>query len=247
MRHANTRRQGTDCTLRKRHYGAPMLRILALLALLPTYASADWSPRPNMFTYDATFANCTADPAAADLARTCADALGSAYVLKRAVALATVKCHPEDLATCAVPFEDEGLPAIAMRIAVDSGCDATDVLRLPEGEVIPPNHCITVASDIMIDEGIVPLYTQISCGVIWIECGDLANIHATFWAQQVQAATPDNSANLTQMRQETARLECNAEGRAGGGWSTTLVTQECLTQRNAALWADLAQQTEQDQ
>ncbi|KAG1647726.1 hypothetical protein GQR58_030378 [Nymphon striatum] len=158
--HTIRRGQGTDCHSAEPVYGARMFRFALILLLLPTIAAADWSPRPSMFHYDATFANCTAVPDDNDLARTCDRAIANAYVLKRAVALATQKCFPESIATCALPFEDEGLPAIAAQIAVDAGCDATNVLDLPEDEPLPADHCISIASDIMIDEGVMDAAAQ---------------------------------------------------------------------------------------
>lgn len=214
-----------------------MFRLILPLALMPTIAAADWSPRPLMFSYDATLDVCLTGPAD-DLAGACADALTAAYTLKRAVAWATVKCHPEDLSTCAIPFEDEGLPHVAVRIAVDVACDATDVLQLDEGP-IPQDHCISIASDIMIDEGVVPLFTDIGCGIDWIECGDLANIHAAFWVDQVDLAAPaDPVINDLQVRNAN---ECGAQAAVNGGWATDLNALECLAARSAALWADLAQ------
>ncbi len=222
-----------------------MFRILALLALLPTTAAADWSPRPMMFTFGATFDNCTSNPDDADAA-TCEDALAAAYVLKRAVAWATFECDAESLTTCAAPFEDEGLPAIAARIAVDAGCDQIDVLSLPEGAPLPDNHCITVASDIMIDEGVVPLDTSIGCGIHWIECGELAQIHAAFWRDKVLAAAPENN-GLTQVRLETLKAECRDTAEQTGGWGVDLTALECEALGAAQIWADLAQQAQQDQ
>ena len=219
-----------------------MLRPIFLLALIPTSAAADWSPRPLMFTYEATFDLCLNTPTP-EPARACAEALRTAYVLKRAVAWAAFKCHPEDLSTCAIPFEDEGLPHIAMRIAVDVACDATDVLLLGD-DPIPPNHCISVASDIMIDEGVVPLFTEISCGIDWIECGDLANINAAFWVDQVDLAAPDDPV-ISDLQARNVN-ECTARASETGGWGNDLTALDCLAQRSAALWADLSSSSEEN-
>ena len=221
-----------------------MKRLIFALLFLPTFAAADWSPRPLMFTYDATFEVCLQQPHARNLARSCEEALAAAYVLKRAVAWATFNCNAESIASCAEPFENEGLPAIAARIAVDTGCVATDVLALPEGEPIPPDHCITVASDIMIDEGVVPLSTEISCGIHWIECGEIAQLNAAFWADQVDLAAPDDlTVSDLQARNFNA---CGAEAAEVGGWATELNAMECLAARSAELWADLADTTGQE-
>ncbi len=210
---------------------------------LPTYAAADWSPRPALFNFAATLETCTLAPDTPDLARACDGALASAYALKRAVARATFKCGTESLLTCAAPFEDEGLPAIAARIAVDAGCDNTDASELAEGAPIPADHCITIASDIMIDEGIVPLDTDISCGISWIECGELAQLNAAFWVDQVDLLAPaDPVVSDLQMRNFS---DCNVQAGEIGGWASDLDALECLATRSAALWADLTQ-TEQE-
>jgi hypothetical protein len=213
-----------------------MLRLLAILALMPPPAAADWAPRPLMFDYAATLDVCAANPDEANLAMLCADALAHSYTLKRAVALAAFKCQPQDLAVCAAPFEDEGLPAISVRIATDVGCDATDVMALDDGP-LPTDHCITIASDIMIDEGVVPLFTDISCGFDWIECGELAQINAAFWVDQVDATAPGDPtvSNLTLRNID----DCNAAA-LDDGWAIDLNALECLADRLTALWADLA-------
>ncbi len=223
-----------------------MFRLALILLLLPTIAAADWSPRPSMFRYDATFANCTATPDDSDLARACDRAITNAYVLKRAVAWATQKCFPESIATCALPFEDEGLPAIAAQIAVDAGCDATNVLDLPEGEQLPADHCISIASDIMIDEGVVPLNTDISCDINGIECGDISLINATFWAEQVDAAAQDDPVFAADL-QSRNREDCAEEAREIGSWAVVMDAMICEADRSAALWADLTDQNQQDQ
>lgn len=190
-----------------------------------------------MFSYDATFDLCTADPTAPDLAATCADALNAAYVLKRAVAWAVYTCQPESIAACAAPFEAEGLPAVAARIAVDTGCDATDIATWPQNAPLLNNHCVAVASDIMIDEGVVPVFAEITCGLLGDECRDLHRIHATLWLDAVLAMS---DSDLTQLRLTIAGDDCTASDID----FTILV--ECDVDRLAEIWANLAQQTEQE-
>lgn len=218
-----------------------MIRLILTLIIVPTFAAADWAPRPSMFTYGATLDQCTAQPDTPDLARFCEDALNAAYALKRAVARATFKCHPESLSTCAAPFENEGLPAIAARIAVDVGCDATDVRALSEDAPIPSNHCISVTSDIMIDEGVVPLFTEMSCG---IECDEIAQINATFWVDQVDLVAPDDAV-VTDLQMRNI-ADCGGGTANTGTWAEDRAALDCVADRAAALWADLVPQTEQD-
>ncbi|MCF2905143.1 hypothetical protein L0666_09095 [Octadecabacter sp. CECT 8868] len=214
------------------------------MAFLPSLAAADWSPRPLLFTYEATLDTCVADPNRLDLARNCEKDLSAAYVLKRAVALAAFECGFTDAETCAAPFEDEGLPALAASIAIDVGCDATAIATLPEDEPFPPNHCVTVASDIMIDEGVVPLRLDIYCGINWIECGELALINDAFWKDQVEQAAPDDP--LIRELQLRNIAECEMQSRDVGGWAIDLNALECTSARSASLWADLAQGMEQE-
>ncbi|MGJ8611781.1 MAG: hypothetical protein ACSHWY_11835 [Octadecabacter sp.] len=216
-----------------------MFRWIAPFALIPTLAAADWSPRPLMFTYAATFDQCLANPSAPDLAATCYDLLGAAYVLKRAVAHAAVACGEEPFSTCMAPFEEEGLPATAARIAHDIGCESNDLTQLPDGIPVPTEHCVSLTADIMNDEGVVPLYTSIGCGIDWIECGELAQLNAAFWIDQVDLVAPaDAVVNDLQMRNSD---DCAAQARAGGGWATSLNAQICEANRAAALWADIVQ------
>jgi hypothetical protein len=221
-----------------------MYRLLAILALWPTLATADWSPRPSMFTYEATFKICFADPTAPNIATTCSDALNAAYVLKRAVAWAVYKCHPESIATCSGPFVDEGLPAIAAQIAVDTGCDVTDVTLLYESDQFSPNHCITVASYIMLDKGVVPLYTHIECRDDLDECGYLSFVNVSFWVDQVAIAAPsDTTFNILQDRNIT---ECGVEKFFPLTEPFSLDATNCFAERTAMLWAYLAQQNLKD-
>lgn len=216
-----------------------MLRFVFPLALLPTVAAAQWVPRPAMFNYDAVFDVCTADPSAPDLGAACYDTLAAAYALKRATAVATAQCGDDDLATCAAPFEDQGLPAIAMRIAVDVGCIMSG---LPDTDgQLPADHCAVIASDIMIDEGVVPLSTGISCG---LECGDLARINANLWVARVNDSAPDDPVVADLLVRNFN--DCNAPIGGADLSGPDLDALRCLADRAALLWADIALQNEQD-
>jgi hypothetical protein len=222
-----------------------MYRLLAVLALWPTLAAADWSPRPTMFSYDATFDLCTADPTAPDLAARCSEILAAAYVLKRAVARAATKCLPESLSTCTGPFADEGLPAIAAQIAVDVGCDATDLRTLPEDEPLPANHCITIASDIMIDEGVVPLDSDLACGPFQAECFEFTELHMLLWAWEAGMTTSDGIRTSDFM---IALIEtCTEDFIDVERLTGRPLSYNCFADGAARHWADLAQQNQQDQ
>lgn len=226
-------------------HSARMRCLLLFLLFWPTFAAADWAPRPSFFSYDAAFALCTAEPNMPNPAETCKDRLSAAYVLKRAVAWATYRCHPESLTTCTLPFEDEGLPAIAAQIAVSAGCDDTDLTLLPEGAPIPPDHCAAITSDIMFDEGVVPLMTEITCNADWIECGELAKIHADLWSRAALSAA-GNDTDLVEDLQSRNEADCSADARSTDSKATELARLQCQAIRSASLWADLARQTEQD-
>jgi hypothetical protein len=222
-----------------------MYRLFAVLAMWPTIAAADWSPRPTMFTYEATFDLCTADPTAPDLAANCADALTAAYVLKRAVAWATYACGSAPLATCTAPFEDEGLPAIAMQIAIDIGCEATDVSLSSDWDRFEVDHCVKIASDIMQDEGIVPLFGDISCRDDLDECGSLAFVHVSLWIDRLRLDAPDEETLETIFLSNLA--ECEVEKFVPLSQSFSRQAVICMANRSASAWADLAQQNQQDQ
>lgn len=218
-----------------------MTRLIALFFVLPSVAAADWSPRPSAFSYDATFATCLLDPGAPDLAGTCAEAMNAAFALKRAVARAAVACHPQDLATCAAPFEDEGLPAIAVRIAADVGCEASDP-RAGNAAPLGTDHCITIASDIMIDEGVVPLDTSIGCEGEATDCRELAMLHASLWMEAADALA-EGDPTIADLQARNFN-DC-FDAATATGVTAELTTMGCIAERSAALWADLIQ-TEQD-
>ncbi|SLN44867.1 hypothetical protein [Pseudooctadecabacter jejudonensis] len=207
-----------------------MIRLLPLFALLPHAAHADWAPRPAMFDYSSAFAVCTAQPDARDLATACADTLEAAYILKRAVAQAAFVCADTPLSGCPVPLEDEGLPAIAARIAGDIGCDSTPIETLPTDTALPRDHCVALTADIMFDEGVVPLFTDLSCDGLPSECDDLADIHAALWVQAVDALTHDDP-TITDLQARNLNT-CTTQDDA----------RACIAARAAELWVDLVGQ-----
>ena len=162
---------------------AAMHKLLSILALLPTPLFAQSVPNPTVFTYDTAFARCTENPNTADLFKNCSAIIADAYVLNRAVALAFQMCAPAGLRDCTLPFEDAGLPAFGIQIAVDVGCDATEFALFSEFDPLPAEHCIAFASDILADEGAVPLDTHIACATINDECNKLAFVQYQLWNQ----------------------------------------------------------------
>lgn len=160
-----------------------------------------------------------------------------AFALKRAVAWGAYKCHPEDLATCAAPFEDEGLPAVAVQIAVDTGCDSTDLAALARDTPLSRDHCVTIASEIMIDEGVVPVFSDVICSAGDDTCTTLSAIHLDLWSDAIAALS---SSDLTEIRKTDAANTCR--DRYLDAWGPL----DCAASRFAEIWADLAQQ-EQEQ
>ena len=219
-----------------------MLRYLAALltlpcVILPTPGAADWAPRPHLFSYDATFAQCTRLPVAGDPARDCADRLAAAYALKRAVARAAQACDDTPLPDCPAPLEQEGLPAIAARIAGDIGCQATPLAQVAADTALPQDHCVSVAADIMVDEGVVPVDTAIPCGPGATECQALAAIHAALWADAVRQSAGDDP-TIADLQARNA-ADCLAQADAAPAEDADLAAQRCLARRSAALWIDL--------
>lgn len=164
-----------------------MRNLLLILALLPAAAAAQSVPNPAVFSYDTAFARCTDNPNAPDLFETCDAILSGAYVLNRAVALSFEQCSPTQLRDCALPFEDAGLPAFGIQIAADIGCDTTAFALFSEFDPLPAEHCITFTSDILADEGAVPLDTFVACSRINDECDQLAFVHYQLWNQALLA------------------------------------------------------------
>ena len=216
-----------------------MKRIALVLATLwPIAAAADWAPQPSLFGYEATFATCTADIAATDPTPACAERISEAYALKRAVALAAYACGDTPLTDCPSPFEDQGLPAIAARIAADIGCDGTPIAALPATMPLPPDHCAVITADIMIDEGVMPLITEIECNDPVSECSELAMVHATLWIEAADALAGDDP-TIDDLQARNVN-DCLAAVTTSGV-QAQLDAMACLATRSAALWADLAQ------
>lgn len=221
-----------------------MFRLALILLFLPTLAAADWSPRPTMFNYDATFARCIQDPSLPDLAASCSDAIATDYSLKRAVARAVYLCADSQLLTCTIPFEDEGLPAIAVRIAIDSGCENSDVSSTGNWDKFDDNHCVTVASDIMIDEGVVPLDTDISCRNDLDDCGFIAFLNVGFWIDLILPIADDDPVVLDLHRRNIT--ECMVDKFTPISELYSRWAVDCVSERHAALWVDITLNSEQD-
>lgn len=225
----------------------------ALLALMPLAATANGDFGPLLFSYDTTLATCITEPTAPDLAGACAEALSASYILRRATARAAAQCDGQPLQNCPTPFEEQGLPAIAMRIATEVDCDATpmsDATALP----LSPDHCISIAADILFDEGVVPLDSALSCA-FGTECKDLARINATFWADAVTALAGDDptipdlqarNAIFCHARPDDIGADVDMEidlralhGSEPDPMTDTTASLVCMAKRSAAIWADL--------
>lgn len=209
-----------------------------ILTLLPTFAAAEWQPSPSLFNYAATKAICTANPDDPNLTQACSDQLVAAFMLKRAVARAAHACYPTDLSACPLPFEEEGLPAIAAEIAIGVGCETSDLAAHPPRMQLAADHCVTVISDILIDEGVVPLDAAMNCNTSPATCEDLSGLHAALWRSAVLDAAPNDPLIADLLVQNLTDCDASAASKTEAA--------RCLTTRNASLWADLALQTEQD-
>ncbi len=209
-----------------------MFRLIALFALMPTLAAAEWSPRPLMFSYEATFARCTADPSMPDLGAACFDILTASYALKRAVAEASVDCNSVAFDTCDVPFAEKGLPATAARIAFDTGCDASDIKLFPASATLPQDHCVTVTSDILSDEGVVPLQTNVACRPQKSECIAINRLNANLWRSAIRTLSDSDT---TTDRVSAVSAACRRDNPAAMDLYT------CQVNEFAAIWADLSQ------
>jgi len=216
-----------------------MIRLSTALLLLPSMAVAEWTPRPAMFNYEATFAQCIANQEAPDLAFDCANLLADAYVLKRAVAWGALNCEGQDLLTCASPFENEGLPHIAMQIAVGIGCDATELSTFDPELPLDPDHCVSVASDIMIDEGVVPLVTEVRCTDETIECDDLAAIHVQLWEDEILNIIGEDP--LIPDLMDLASQDCTSRAEGDTDAAANRNGLACIADEFASIWADLSQ------
>ncbi len=219
-----------------------MYKLLFIFALLPTSIAAQTVPHPAVFSYDAAFAQCTQDPEAADLVASCREILADAYVLKRAVAHAFEICIPTKLRDCALPFEDAGLPAFGIQIAADVGCDTTDFTLFSEFDPLPAEHCITFTSDILADEGAVPLDNMLNCSAFLNECRELAFLQYRLWNQALLDLQEGNVHGPT-IRDLLARQSNSCEKTHANPLDSDHLTAEfadCMSDGTAQIWRDLS-------
>lgn len=216
-----------------------MYRLIALLFFLPAAAAADWSPQATLFTYDTAFEECRTDPDAPDLAARCDTLMRGTFVLKRAVFAATQACLGQDLATCAAPFEDEGLPAIAATIAAGTGCENTDLTGWHEFVPFPQTHCAPLIADILIDEGVVPLWTQVECDREGSACVALAQQQQVMWSGAILELEngPLNDRLISDLIRKTFDA-CRADVTADQTAALNAMAM-CESDGMARLWADL--------
>ncbi|MEL6960452.1 MAG: hypothetical protein AAGL89_16025 [Pseudomonadota bacterium] len=189
------------------------------------------------FTYETTFSTCIAEPSAPRLAETCAVTIEQSYVLRRAVLTATQACLGQDLATCALPFEDQGLPAAAAAIAAGTGCQNSDLSRADAPAHLPATHCAALIADILSDEGVVPLNTDIACSETDFECNDLAAVHSDLWIDvldQIGRGDP-----IIEDLHDRNISDCIDDAASEDPPTANRLAAQCLAARTAMLWADL--------
>jgi hypothetical protein len=92
----------------------------------------------------------------------------------------------------------------------------------------------------------VPLNTDITCGVLWVECGDITHINACFWAEQVNKITMDDPELANDLQSRNSE-DCAEDAREAGGWAVLMDGWVCEAERSAELWSDLALEMSQDQ
>jgi len=191
---------------------------ITTLTLAPTIAKAEWAPSPTQFSFETAFVSCTANPTVDE-------------------------CGTESLATCALPFEDRGLPAFGAQIAESAGCDHTALEDLPTDTLMSPDHCVSIASDILSDEGAVPLETGIECSHSNSECVILAGVQHQHW--QLALVQLDNGpSNDPTSRDLLGRIiaECAETSDASNIENAALrdkMSIDCASTGMAQLWRDL--------
>lgn len=214
-----------------------MRNLILILALLPNFAVAQWAPRPTLFSYDASFMRCSEDPDLDSLVATCTDHLVSAYVLRRAVALAFQQCANTPLRECALPFENAGLPAFGAQIAADVGCETTDITTLKQDQPLSPDHCVSITADILSDEGALPLDTSLDCSARTDACLELASIQRKLWEDALQALEngPLYDPTIRDL-QERLQHDCRATVPQDAPASDIM---DCISTGTGEIWRDL--------
>lgn len=124
-----------------------------------------------------------------------------------------------------------------MKIAIEAGCDNHDPASLPEGLPLHDNHCISLSSDIMIDEGVVPLDTIITCDQTGDECIGLIRLQSWIWRRAIADLS---SSDLTIIRARTVLDDCLRDS------PDTLAMYDCRVECFAEIWVDLTLQTEKE-
>ncbi len=211
--------------------------LLLILTILPTASVGQWAPKPDLFTYDASFADCTADATGDDLVARCTAILATAFVLKREVALAFQQCLDVPLRDCAAPFENAGLPAFGAQIAAGIGCDMSDMTLYPADTALPPDHCVAITGDILADEGAIPLDGNLECTGTFT-CIELAAIQQQLWLNALMQLE-NGPVNDPTSRDLLGRVGEECQSIPTGTEVGTLSQIECLAQGTSLLWRDL--------
>lgn len=210
---------------------------LYLVFMAPGVVRAEWTPSPFMFDLQASFDQCLQEKIDPNDLSSCGDRLANAFLLHRAVIRAVSACGPAQLGSCPIPFEEEGLPAIAAEIALTMGCEASVPSEMPPNRPLPPEDCARVIGDILIDEGVVPLDADWSCASEPETCLDIMEIHARYW--QLAAFDASEGSRLIGRILEQSGAACAAEKQDEVAIST------CIAQEAAEIWIDLQNQDAQ--
>jgi len=214
-----------------------MRNLILILALFPNVAIAEWAPRPTLFSYDASFMRCSEKPDLDSLVATCTDHLVSAYVLRRAVAVAFQQCSNIPLRECALPFENAGLPAFGAQIAADVGCETTDITTLDQGNALSPDHCVSITVDILSDEGALPLDTSLDCSAHTEACVEIASIQQKLWEDALLALENGPLYDPT-IRDLQNRLQDDCRATVPQDAPTSDI-MDCISTGTGEIWRDL--------
>lgn len=220
----------------------PAISLMLTLVFTQT-AQADWDARPAGYTYDTAFAECI--QTGLDTVNTCIPTLATAYTLRREITYALLPCILDPDAQCTEALAALGITARDFDALRATPCALSEttlyghyVNGIEVTDPAGPDSCIEQMARLIEARDAQPTWnTSITCGVNYIECGELTEINRVYWRDQALATAqelgaPERAEALEGI--ENAAGLCRAE-QDESGWGAMLDVMICESQIYAAI------------